>query len=62
MKVFPFLKDDVETQKVVVFRRANALGLIVEGGAGTKQPLPRVLRIQVRLRYLILYEKLFCML
>ena len=42
------MSDDVEKQKVVVFRRANALGLVVEGGAGTKQPLPRVLRIQVR--------------
>ena len=47
-EVFSFLQGDVDSQKVVVFRRASTLGLTIEGGAGTKQPLPRVMRVQVR--------------
>ncbi|XP_076823512.1 whirlin-like [Clavelina lepadiformis] len=42
----PCLDEDVETQKVVIFRTATTLGLTIEGGAGTKQPLPRVLSVQ----------------
>lgn len=46
---YPFLAANVETQKVVIFRVAGTLGLTLEGGAGTQQPLPKVLKIQVDL-------------
>lgn len=44
---FPYFHKDVDLQKVVIFRTTTTLGLTLEGGAGTKQPLPRVLKIQV---------------
>lgn len=42
------LNKDVETQKVVIFKMASSLGLTIEGGAGTKQPLPKIIHVKVK--------------
>ncbi|XP_078489855.1 whirlin [Ciona intestinalis] len=43
---YPYFLPNVETQKVVIFQTVGALGLTIAGGAGTKQPLPKVVKIQ----------------
>nr|XP_039270010.1 whirlin-like [Styela clava] len=40
-----YLKD-VEKQKIIIFKIAPTLGLSIEGGANTRQPLPRISSVQ----------------
>ena len=40
---------------VRVVKNSNTLGIAIEGGANTRQPLPRIVTIQVRQQY-----RVFC--
>lgn len=42
---------------VRVAKSASTLGIAIEGGANTRQPLPRIVTIQVRLLYRVLALK-----
>lgn len=39
---------DVPLQMVYIYRCKPTLGVAIEGGANTRQPLPRVISVQVR--------------
>lgn len=46
----------LETHKIIVFKTTAVLGLSIEGGANTRQPLPRVSKIQVLMDLISLYH------
>ena len=47
---------DIPLEIIPVYKTKPTLGMAIEGGANTRQPLPRVINIQV---HHIFFEKLF---
>ena len=44
----PILEDPEGNIKVTIPKNKPLLGIVIEGGANTSQPLPRIVNIQVR--------------
>ena len=42
---------DIPLDVVYIYRSKPTLGLAIEGGANTRQPLPKVINVQVKLTF-----------
>ena len=51
--IFGFFQDEIDgTQhRITVYKTKPTLGIAIEGGANTRQPLPRIINIQVCLHH-----------